>query len=179
MQLELHLKPGASTRIFNAIVAILQVTPATQPASCTLPIASHCIPRLQLLQFLTLSVAGARYLARSGPWFEPGPALEPSQGCGRSRRAASVQPSSSTGTRCLWYNYQIWKLFHSLCMMIVCFAVPIICPTSIMHACIMSNHVPPHVTHECCVGGILGFAPARAFTRRANQQLGLKDRLKE
>ena len=102
-------------------------------------------------------------------------ALEPSQGCGRSRRAASVQPSSSTGTRCLWYNYQIWKLFHSLCMMIVCFAVPIICHTSIMHACIMSNHVPPHVTHECCVGGILGFAPARAFTRRANEQLGLKD----
>ena len=96
LQLELHLKPGASTRIFNAIVAILQVTPATQPASCTLPIASHCIPRLQLLQFLTLSVAGARYLAKSGPRFEPGSALEPSQGCGRSRRAASAQPSSST-----------------------------------------------------------------------------------
>ena len=88
LQLELHLKPGASTRIFTALVAILQVTPATQPASHILPIASHCICRSTLTQFLTLSVAGAQYLAISAP---------------RSNRGAALGADRATAaTRCDW-----------------------------------------------------------------------------
>ena len=104
LQLELHLKLAASTRIFTAVSAILQVTPATQPASHILPIASHCICRSALTALLTLSVAGARYLAISAPRSDRGSALEPDRDHSSNQvrlvLAAIIdgQPASNGGT---------------------------------------------------------------------------------
>ena len=40
---------------------------------------SHCIFRWNLIELLTLSVAGDRYVAILAPWSDPGTALEPDQ----------------------------------------------------------------------------------------------------
>ena len=61
------------------ISARTQVSPPMSPTSCTCPMPSHCIFRWNLIDLLTVCVAGTPYVAIWPPWSDPGTALEPDQ----------------------------------------------------------------------------------------------------